>query len=288
LCVRPASFGGISIKNKSFELKEFGLIKYFICKELSDTDLVVNAFTTRKGGISRKPFDSLNLAYNVGDKEREVTENRKLILEALGINYPAVVAAQQVHQDRISLVKKEDKGKGAFKYSPGIPQSDALITNVPGIPLLMCYADCVPIFILDPVKKAIALIHSGRRGTELEITLKTLNQMQKAFGTDPSCCLAAIFPSIGPCCYRFKDLDKIDDYWVSQNNFLPEEISALKEKGQGLDLKKAIYRQLIKVGVKEKNISRSEICTADHSELFFSYRRDKGHTGRMAAIFMLK
>jgi len=274
--------------NQDFELKELGQIKYFNCRELDNTNLVVNAFTTRTGGVSRTPFDNLNLGYNVSDKESRVAENRKIILDALSIDYRAVVTAQQIHKDKITVVKKEDKGKRAFKCSKGIAQSDALITDIPGIPLLMCYADCVPIFILDPVKKAIALIHSGRRGTELELTLKTLFKMKKIFETSPHSCLAAIFPSIGPCCYSIKEENKIDDYWLNKIKYNGEPISLQNKSGRILDLRKANYWQLIKGGVEEKNIFVNEICTADHPELFFSYRRDKGNTGRMGAIFMLK
>ena len=274
--------------NQDFKLKELGQIKYLNCRELDNTNLVVNAFTARTGGVSRTPFNNLNLSYNVGDEESRVAENRKIILDALSIDYRTVVNAQQVHKDKIALVRKEDKGKGTFKYSKGIAQTDALITDIPGVPLLMCYADCVPIFIFDPVKKTIALIHSGRKGTELELTLKTLFRMKKIFETNPRSCLAAIFPSIGPCCYNIKEENKIDDYWLSGVKYNGEPISLRNKSGRSLDLRKANYGQLIKGGVEKKNIFVNEICTADHPELFFSYRRDKGNTGRMAAIFMLK
>lgn len=274
--------------SQDFELKELEQIKYFSCGELDNTNLVVNAFTTRTGGVSRTPFDNLNLAYNVGDKESRVAENRKIILDALSIDYRTVVTAQQVHKDKISLLKKEDKGRGAFKYSERIAETDALITDIPGITLLMFYADCVPIFILDPVKKAIALVHSGRKGTELEITLKTLTRMVKIFETNPHSCLAAIFPSIGSCCYSIKEENKIDDYWLNEDKYNGEPISLQNRSGRSLDLKKANHLQLIKAGLQEKNIFVNEICTADYPELFFSYRRDKGNTGRMAAVFMLK
>ncbi len=274
--------------NQDFELKKLGQIKYFNCRELDDTNLVMNAFTTRFGGVSESPFNNLNLAYNVDDKESCVAENRKIILDVLNIDYRNTVSAQQVHKDSIALVRKEDKGKGAFMYSNGIAQTDALITDIPGIPLLMCYADCVPVFILDPLKKAIALIHSGRKGTELELTLKTLFKMKKIFETNPHSCLAAIFPSIGPCCYTIKEQNKINDYWLNEDKYNGEPIFLQSKRGRSLDLKKANHLQLIKAGLQEKNIFINEICTADHPELFFSYRRDKGNTGRMAAIFMLK
>ncbi|GAG31851.1 unnamed protein product, partial [marine sediment metagenome] len=240
--------------NQDFELKELGQIKYFHCRELDNTNLVVNAFTTRTGGVSRIPFDNLNLSYNVGDKKSRVAENRKIILDVLNIDYRTAVTAQQIHKDKISLVRKEDKGKSAFKYSKGIPQTDALITDIPGIPLLMCYADCVPIFILDPVKKAIALIHSGRKGTELELTLKTLFKMKKIFETNPRSCLAAIFPCIDSCCYNIKEKNKIDDYWLNKVKYNGEPISLQNKSGRSLDLKKANHLQLIKAGLQERNI----------------------------------
>lgn len=274
--------------NRNFKLEESGQIKYLRCRPLDNTDLVINAFTTRSGGVSKYPFDSLNLSYNVGDKESCVRENREIIANILNIDYRNIVSAQQIHRDKITVVKKEDKGRGSFKYTEALAETDALITNVSGIPLLMCYADCVPIFILDPIKKAIGLIHSGRRGTELQITSKTLNKMQKIFGTNPQTCLAAIFPSIGPCCYKIKNQRQINDYWMSKNNFSHKIVSVQNENERSLDLKKANYLQLIKGGIEKKNIFVNEICTADYPKLFFSYRRDKGTTGRMAAIFMLK
>ncbi len=275
--------------NHYFKLEEFGQVKYLKCSPLDNTKLVINAFTTRLGGISKYPLNSLNLSYNVDDKESCVTENRKIIANILGINYRYIVSAQQIHKDKITVVKEEDKGRGAFEYSNALAEeTDALITNIPGIPLLMCYADCVPIFILDPIMKAIGLIHSGRRGTELQITSKTLDKMQKVFGTNPQSCLAAIFPSIGPCCYKIKNQNQINDYWMNKNNFSHKIVSIQNENERSLDLKKANHLQLIKGGIEKKNIFINEICTADCPELFFSYRRDKGNTGRMAAIFMLK
>jgi copper oxidase (laccase) domain-containing protein len=122
--------------NQNFELKELGQIKYFKCRPLDNTNLVINAFTTRTGGASITPFDSLNTSYNVQDKENCVLENRKNIFNVLNIDYQNIVSAQQVHKDKIALVKKEDMGKGAFKYLNGIAETDALITNIPAIPFL--------------------------------------------------------------------------------------------------------------------------------------------------------
>jgi len=112
--------------------------------------------------------------------------------------------------------------------------------------------------------------------------------MKKIFETSPYSCLAAVFPSVGPCCYSIKRGNKIDDYWLNEDKYNGEPISLQNKSGRNLDLRKANYLQLIKAGLQEKNIFINETCTADHPELFFSYRRDKGNTGRMAGIFMLK
>jgi YfiH family protein len=271
--------------NQNFELRVYKQIKFLKCKALDNTNLVIHAFSTRLGGVSKSPFSSLNLSYNVNDQINCVLENRKIILDLLKIDYRDIVSTQQIHKDRITIVKEKDRGKGAFVYSDAIKESDALITNLPRMPLLMCYADCVPIFILDPIKKVIGLIHSGRKGTKLELTLKTIWEMREIFKIDLSSCLAAIFPSIGPCCYSIKN--KIDNYDQEGNEFRNKLFYNKNKNEYFFDLKKENYLQLIKAGLAEKNIYVNEICTADQPELFFSYRRDKGNTGRMAAIFML-
>ncbi|MEA1939456.1 MAG: peptidoglycan editing factor PgeF [Candidatus Caldatribacteriota bacterium] len=272
---------------QNFELIGIEKIKYIRCRRRDFSNLTVNAFTTRLGGISENYYKSLNLSFNVNDKESYVLENRKRILDILDIDYRKIVSAQQIHKDRITVVERGDEGKGAFKYLEGISGSDALITNKPGIPLLMCYADCVPIIILDPIKKAIGLIHGGRRGTQLKIAFKTIIKMKQTFGTEPNSCLAAIFPSIGPCCYNFTNQEEIID-WLNEKNIYNKIVVKKEKNSWSIDLRKANYLQLIKSGMKTKNIFISEKCTADNHELFFSHHRDNGRTGRMAAIFMLK
>ena len=272
---------------QDFELKNTGTIKYLNCKKFNFNDLSVHAFTTRLGGISVYPYNSLNLSLNVGDKEDHVLENRRRILNVLGIDYLSVVSAQQIHEDKITVIKREDKGKGALKYLEGISGSDALITDIPEIPLLLCYADCTPILILDPIKKVIGLIHAGRKGTQLKITFKTLLKMKEVFKTEPHFCLAAIFPSINPRLYNFKNQDSISD-WINDENICNNIVYRQGENSWHIDLKKANYMQLIKGGMREKNIFISSQCTTDNQELFFSDRQDKKNTGRMAAIFMLK
>lgn len=273
--------------NQNFELKQFGDIKYFRCIPLEETNLVKHVFTTRQGGVSEIPFDSLNLSFNVGDKVEMVLENRKRISKVLNLNYQDIISSQQIHKDNILIINKKNRNKLAIQDNKIIADADALVTDIPGIPLLMCYADCVPIMVLDPVKKAIALIHSGRRGTELEITFKTIKKMQDIFITNPQSCLAAIFPSIAPCCYRFSKHSEISNFWITEEN-LKQQIILIKDNEVCLDLQKANYLQLLKAGLQKDKIFIHKMCTYDFSSFFFSHRRDKGKTGRMGALLMIK
>lgn len=273
--------------NQYFKLGQSREIKYFQCKPLEETTLVIHAFTTRLGGTSKPPFDSLNLSYKVGDKEESVSENRKIISNVLNINYRDIISSQQVHRDNILVIIRKNRSEVVMQYNKVSTEADSLITNLSGVPLLLCYADCVPIFVLDPVKKAIALIHSGRKGAELEIVFKTIKKMQSVWGTIPQYCLAAIFPSIGPCCYHFQSFKELESFWMTDDH-LKHKVTLIKNKEVYLDLKRAIYLQLLKAGLKEDKIFINEMCTADHPVFFFSHRRDKGKTGRMGALFMLK
>ncbi|MEA2021459.1 MAG: peptidoglycan editing factor PgeF [Candidatus Caldatribacteriota bacterium] len=273
--------------DNNFKLKTSGMIKYLQCQSKGFNQLTKHAFTTRCGGVSNKPYSNLNLSFNVNDKIENVIKNRKRIFNELNMDYKSVVSAKQVHKDNITVVNKGDKGRGALNYGKSISKSDALITNIPNLPLLMCYADCVPVLILDPTKKVIGLAHAGRNGTLLNISLKTLLKMKEIFGTRPDSCLAVIFPSIGPCCYYFSNREIIAD-WLTQENITNKVVHIKRKNNWQIDLKKANYIQLIKVGIKSQNIFTSTECTADNPDIYFSHHRDKGKTGRMAAIFMLK
>lgn len=269
-----------------FELLKKGNIQYYTIPLLANTGQVVCAFTTRHGGVSEKPYDSMNMAFHVGDDIEKVRQNRKLICDALGIDAAELVAADQVHGDVIKEVVASDLGQGAMEYDTTIPATDALMTNVKGVPLSTYYADCVPVFLMDPVKGVIALAHAGWKGTVALIGYKTVDRMTALYGCRPEDMIAGIAPSIGPCCYEVDSqvADKVKEvfpYW-------PE---LLMEKGNGkwqFNLWEANKRQLMDAGLQEQNIAVAEVCTACHSDLLFSHRADGGKSGRMAALLMLK
>ncbi|HYE11836.1 MAG TPA: polyphenol oxidase family protein, partial [Patescibacteria group bacterium] len=158
--------------------------------------------------------------------------------------------------------------------------------NVPGVPMITFYADCVPVFILDPVQKAVGLAHSGWKGTTLKIAVKTIEKMQEAYGTRPEDCLIGIGPSIEMKCFEIKE----DAATLFKQGFDNWEIFMKKkdEEHYTADLWLAVKLMLMEQGVQEKNITISGLCTCCHEDLFFSHRRDKGKTGSLSAIIELK
>ena len=247
---------------------------------------ITHGFTTRKGGVSSPPYDQLNMAFHVEDQIQHVRANRALVCEALAINPEDLVAAVQVHGKRVEVIGPEHKGKGALDYNTAIPETDALITNVPGVPLSSYYADCVPILLYDPVRTCVGLAHAGWRGTVQQIAGATVRKMAEVYGCNPAEMLAGIGPSIGPCCYQVDDpvrqtLEENFPYWNQ----------LLKPAGQNrwlLDLWQTNQRVLLEAGLKPGNITVAGFCTACQSDLFFSYRAHQGKTGRMASLIMIR
>ncbi|OPX87566.1 MAG: Laccase domain protein [Pelotomaculum sp. PtaB.Bin104] len=250
------------------------------------TGLVTHCFTTRGGGGSTGPYASLNTAFHVGDRADCVRENRSLICRALGIEPGKIVAGSQVHGDRVAVVDAGSQGRGALTYEDSLPGVDALVTAVPGLPLASFYADCVPIFLLDPVSRVVALAHAGWKGTVAKIGLKTVQKMTAVFGTNPKDCLAAIGPSIGFCCYEidqevFGQVKGSISYWT-------DLVVPVRPGKWHLDLWQANRRTLADAGLLNSNIDLAGLCTSCRTDLFFSYRAQGGTAGRMASLIMLK
>ena len=249
-----------------------------------DKKNIVHGISSRLGGTSKQPFSSLNLGLHTGDEDRQVIANRQLFSQGVGVEADDIVTAQQVHRDNVVVVGLEHLGKGAQIYSEAIEDTDALITNVPGVPLLLFFADCVPVMIVDPVKKVIGIAHAGWKGTVDYIGQKTVLAMQTHFGTNPQQCLVGIAPSVGPCCYEVDDvvINKLKDKFENWEQLLDQKGSKWH-----LDLWQANRLQLEQIGVQTSNIVVSKVCTVCNSKLFFSYRAENGCTGRMGAVIVL-
>ena len=235
----------------------------------------VNACSCRLHGESDVVEETLNLALHVGDDVEKVLRNRKAFAEAIGVDANRFTTCQQVHGSKVVQVTKEFVGSGAKDFSNTIADTDALITNLPDVPLMLFYADCVPVLLADLETGAIGLAHAGWRGTVANIGAKTLAAMGEAFGTKPENVLAAIGPSIGACCYE------VDDFVRDQSSGY-EEFFASKGGGKyHLDLWGMNDKQLQEAGVPAEKITIAGICTNDNVELFCSYRAEQGKTGRM-------
>lgn len=245
---------------------------------------IKHGISTRLGGVSQGAFESLNLALHTGDNSKDVVANRQKFCETLGLDFSRLVTAQQVHGDVVAKVTACEIGKGREFYEDALQNTDALITNLSNVPLMLFFADCVPVLIADPVHRAIGISHAGWKGTVANIAQKTILAMGKNYGTNPVDCLVGIAPSIGPCCYE------VDDVVVNRLKEKFPKWQELLQPHRGrwlLNLWDANRMQLEDIGVLHNNISISGVCTSCNSTLFFSYRADKGHTGRIAAVICL-
>lgn len=226
---------------------------------------IVQGFTTRQGGVSATPYDSLNLGSHVGDNLGDVLANRQRVWAKVGFAESDVALAEQVHGDGIAVVKAGTGGQP-------LPGVDALVTDVPHLLLMLFFADCVPVYLVDPERRAIGLAHAGWRGAAADIVGKTAQRMAEEFGSVPSSCRAAIGPCIGG-----------ESYEVGPEvlaHFLPH--SAISGPAH-LDLQQVISRQLLAAGLRSEAIAVSGEDTFQNKQDFFSYRRH-GITGRMAAF----
>ena len=249
-------------------------------------DAVVHAVSTRFGGVSKGPYASMNLALHVGDNAADVVENRRRFLDIFGLDFRRLTTPEQIHGDNIVRVDEAYAGRGRLAYTDAIPGTDALMTDVPGVSLMLCFADCTPILIFDPIHRAAAIAHGGWKGTALSVAAKTVRAMGDAFGTCPEDCLAAIGPAIGPCCYEVGE-----EVEMAFSKAFPAFAETVVSKDNGkirLDLWAANRLQLEEAGLLPERIDVAGVCTSCHAKTFFSYRAEGPVTGRIAAVMAIR
>ena len=250
---------------------------YFTIQELTETSLVKAGISLRSGGVSDAPYTSLNLATHVGDKPEAVIHNRHRFSKQSGITN--LKYCDQIHSD---IVINADTLPitlfDSVNHDLTTQSGDALISARQGDVLGVFTADCVPIFILDIAKPAIAIVHAGWRGTIAGILTKSLAQMMKCYGTHAANCLIHLGPSIQQCCYGVSSelLVRFEEHF-GQN----------VHNGHSLSLHTANVIQLVDVGVPFDSISTSPFCTACCTDMFYSYRAEGGQTGRMLSYIQL-
>lgn len=240
-------------------------------------------FTGRHGGAGSAPYESLNLGLHVGDDPDTVVENRRRLAEAVGVPLASWTYGEQVHLCRVQTVEAVHSGLGTLSRADAFADTDAFITKEPGMVLAALFADCVPLYFLDPEHRAVGLAHAGWKGTVLQIAAHTVKAMAERFDTRPDRMRAAIGPSIGACCYEVDD--RVAGEFI---RLLGDKAEAWLSVGsqQGkfmLNLQEINREIMIEAGILPYHIEITMLCTGCHPSRFFSHRKEQGQTGRMAA-----
>ena len=257
--------------------QKIGTLEYLVCDGIS----VPHCFTTRLGGVSTGYLSSLNIGMHRGDSAENVAKNHEILANALGYDVTKTVLSHQVHGDVVRLVTEKDcLGLDHHLY----PECDALITNTPGLALVVFTADCTPILLYDPVTGAVGAAHAGWRGTAANIAGKTVDAMIKTFGCQPEHIRAAIGPNIGVCC--FETGAEVPQAMV--DTFGPAVEKYIRPVGEKfyVNLKEINRHALSRAGVCYVDVSSD--CTACQSSRFWSHRITGGLRGSQGAIIVCK
>ena len=254
---------------------------------LTDTKIVHHGFSTRLGGVSQGCYASMNLSFTRGDDEAAVRENYHRIARSIGVKCENMVLSQQTHTTKVRVVTEKDKGKGIVKPLD-YTDVDGMVTNIHGICLVTFYADCVPLYFVDPVQKAIGLSHSGWRGTVGKIGKETIRKMEEQYGSDPKDILAAVGPSICKDCYEVSE-DVILEFQKNFKERYWKDLFYRKENGKyQLDLWKANEIIFKESGILPEHIAVTNVCTHCNSEILYSHRTSGDRRGNLAAFLALK
>jgi YfiH family protein len=250
--------------------------------------------TSRHGGVSEPPYGTLNCGLHVGDDPARVVANRQRLADAIGVPFAAHTYAEQVHGTNVVVIESGQQGAGRGDRESALQDTDGLVTSEPGVSLNLMYADCVPLYFFDPVRRAFGIAHAGWKGTVGNIARSIVSRMVETFGTRPEDLLAAIGPSIGACCYE------VDETVAGRVRSVLDEIEASAgdraqtlQAGRGpgkyqLSLQTMNRLLMRKAGILSSRIEVSTLCTGCGTDRFFSHRKEGGRTGRMAAWIALR
>lgn len=258
---------------------------YISIPALSTFPELIHGFTTRFGGVSTGEYASLNLNYNRNDDPNNVRKNFELLSLDLGVPLNNMVLSHQVHDKNVLKVESTHGGMGIVQER-NYHRIDGLITHEADLMLITYYADCVPVYFYDPVKRVIALAHSGWKGTLLNIGAETLKALKDSYGCNPADIHVAFGPHIKSCCFEV-DYDVADTF----HKTFPwsKKFSSLREDSKWLfDLERIITYNLFDKGILHDKISGCPLCTKCHNDVFFSHRGSGGKTGTGAAFLMIR
>lgn len=265
-------------------METHGKVKVITLEKLRETSdgRLKHAFGTRLGGVSQGPFRSLNFDPHGGDSRENILQNKAILGSALDIDPERIFLANQVHGDQV-LILEELPAETSSKYHH--LDYDAIVTRQNGVAIGVLTADCLPIMVYDPEETVIGIVHSGWRGTCLNIVGNVVSKLRRAFGVDPENLIVGLGPCIGDCCYEV-DIKVVRSIKNSTGRW-KEFIKPLKANRYSLDLVGLNVFQILQAGVPQENIVRVNACTACNSKIFFSHRASRGRTGRQVNLIQL-
>ncbi|MCM2357019.1 MAG: peptidoglycan editing factor PgeF [Geobacteraceae bacterium] len=264
------------------EMTNAGKVHYLEPAIFARHGISAQGFTSRNEGVSRPPYNSLNLGGNTLDSSHNVQGNRSIVARAFGTRVEKLVTVTQVHGTDLLVIDTPNPDYSHFLKL----ECDGIVTNQPGVMIGVCVADCAPLLLLDPVNRVAAALHAGWKGTAGRIAAKGVEAMVTLFGSEPAGILAAVGPAIGPCCYEVDGpvRDAFSKGGASWGEYATES-------GAGkwrLDLALANVHQFLDAGIPRDNIETTDLCVSCQRDTFFSHRRDRGETGRQMGFIMLR
>jgi len=265
-----------------------GTIRYLSFGSLDSLGCVTDIFTTREGGISTGYHSSMNLSYTNGDDPENVDANYRIIAPVIGVDVDHIVRTHQTHTTNVVKVTPDMVYDDGRLHTQDYTDVDGLICDIPGIALATFYADCVPLYFVDPVRRAIGLSHSGWRGTVAGMAVVTVQAMHEAYGSDPADIYAAIGPSICKANYEVSEAVATEFKHAFGDDF-ERVCDPGREPGKyQLDLWESNRIMMMRAGIPGDHIEVAGICTYDNSDWLFSHRASDGRRGNMAAFLVLK
>ncbi len=261
-------------------LQTKGGLGFYRAPHLEATGRLIHAFSTRQGGVSPPPFESLNLGFDTGDKAIHIRKNREILTDAFGLSPSVLLTVNQVHEDGILVVDS------AWPQDYSGASCDAIISDRPGLAIGVLTADCVPVLLFDPDHLTVAVIHAGWKGTSLDLPGNTVATMVDRFNTRPENLMAVVGPSIGPCCYEIDE--PVYSVFSRRHDSRSKWTKGVSPSSWMLNLPQGNVDLLVESGVRRENVVLIDICTRCRRDLFYSHRGDRGTTGRQISFIMLK
>lgn len=270
-----------------YHLQTNGELVWVEADALSAQPGIVHAFSTRHGGCSDFPYQSLNLGLHTKDDMMAVRDNRDRFVTNFGISPGEVVSLHFIHSNKVLEVRKQDGGRGFHSAVDALGDADGMITNEPRRALFITYADCVPVLFYDAVNQAVGACHAGWRGTVAGVVMETVRAMEKTYGSKAEDLLVAVGPAIDPDHFEVGQ-DVVDA--VSDHAVKPERLLRPRNNGKYLfNIWQVNIDQVMSVGVQREHVTLVDLSTFARDDLFFSHRRRfGGEVGRQAAFIMLK